>query len=216
MNNDRISQQNNIEEQSDSTINAKVKFSNGRIAQVLRKLEKFLGIPLSLRSITGEVVCKTDYFYGPCSFIRGTDLGCKRCRKVYSSIEKKILRRKVPYACLCYNGFLVFAVPLNFRGEMIGILFGSQILPCNDEKDVQNFKKSFIKGSAKTYELQNNDEFIASFDKLIKLDDNKQRVQFLSYLEEIGQHFVEMAIADKPWKVFLREIKQQKPEFGAF
>ena len=50
----------------DITVNAKVNFHSGRVAELLRKLEKFLGVPLSLRSTSGEVVCKTDYFYGPC------------------------------------------------------------------------------------------------------------------------------------------------------
>ena len=54
------------------------------------------------------------------------------------------------------------------------------------------------------------------FDKVRTLDDNKQRLRFLSYLEEIGRHFVEMAVSDKTWSVFLREIKKSRPEFGEF
>ena len=99
------------EELPENTVNSKVKFSIGRVAELLRKMEKLMGIPLSLRSTSGEVVCKTDYFYGPCSFIRGTEKGCVRCRKVYKRIENRVIKRKVPYVCLCYCGFLIFAVP---------------------------------------------------------------------------------------------------------
>ena len=199
----------------DITVNSKVNFHSGKVAELLRKLEKFLGIPLSLRSSSGEVVCKTDYFYGPCSYIRGTELGCKRCRKVYANIEKKLLMRKVPYACICYCGFLLFAVPLEFRGEMVGILFGSQVLPISGKDSVSDFREKF-KRSSKELGLNNNAEFFNSFDKIRTLDDNKQRLKFLSYLEEIGHHFVEMAVSDKTWNSFLKEIKKSRPEFGEF
>lgn len=203
------------EDTLDVTVNSKVNFHSGKVAELLRKLEDFLGIPLSLRSSSGEVVCKTDYFYGPCSYIRGTELGCRRCRKVYANIEKKLLMRKVPYACICYCGFLLFAVPLEFRGEMVGILFGSQVLPISGKESILDFREKF-KRNSKELGLNNNTEFFKSFDKIKTLDDNKQRLKFLSYLEEIGHHFVEMAVSDKTWNSFLREIKKSRPEFGEF
>ena len=76
----------NKEKLDENTVNAKVIFSSGRVAELLRKLEKYLNISLSLRSSTGEVVCKTNYFNGPCNYIRGTAIGNKRCRKVYANI----------------------------------------------------------------------------------------------------------------------------------
>ena len=203
------------EELPENTVNSKVKFSIGRVAELLRKMEKLLGIPLSLRSTSGEVVCKTDYFYGPCSFIRGTDAGCKRCRKVYSRIENRVLKRKVPYVCLCYCGFLIFAVPLEFRGEMVGTLIGSQILPVSDKNSVEDFRERF-KNKAKELGLEITEGFDKSFSKVKTLDSDKQRPKFLSYLEEIAQHFVELAVADKPWNVLLKEIKKKAPEFGKF
>ena len=206
---------NNKEAAPDITVNAKVIFHSGRVAELLRKLEKFLGIPLSLRSTSGEVVCKTDYFYGPCSYIRGTDIGCSRCRKVYSNIGKKIIMRKVPYACLCYCGFLIFAVPLEFRGEMVGILMGSQVLPISDSNNVDDFKEKF-KRSSKEIGLNNNKEFLDSFVKIKTLDDNRQRLKFLSYLEAVGRHFVDMAAEGKTWNAFMREIKASSPKFGDF
>lgn len=203
------------EDVADTNVNAKVNFSSGKVAQILRKLEKFLGIPLSLRSTTGEVVCKTDYFYGPCSYIRGTEIGCKRCRKVYANIERKILRRKVSYVCLCYCGFLIFAVPLEFRGEMVGILMGSQILSGADNAFDLVIQTKFA-NKAKELGLNDNKEFFNSFDKIKFLKEDSQRMKFLSYIEEIGKHFVDMAVSGKTWKAFLREIKAKKPEFGIF
>ncbi len=210
-----MSEKEKTTEQPTNTVNSQVSFSQGKVANLLRKMESFLGIPLSLRSTTGEVVCKTDYFYGPCSFIRGTKEGCERCRKVYKNIENKVMRRKVPFVCLCYCGFLIFAVPLEFRGEMLGILFGSQILPVSNNGTISDFRKQFEE-SAKEYGLDTSDEFYDSFNKLKTLDSDKQRNKFLKYLEEIGHHFVEMAVTDKPWNVFLKEIKEKAPEFGKF
>ena len=203
------------EELPENTVNSKVKFSIGRVAELLRKMEKLLGIPLSLRSTSGEVVCKTDYFYGPCSFIRGTKIGCDRCRKVYKRIENRVIRRKVPYVCLCYCGFLIFAVPLEFRGEMVGTLMGSQILPVSDKNTVADFRKRF-KEKAKELGLEETEDLKKSLEKVKTLDSDSQRPKFLFYLEEIAQHFVEMAVADKPWNVLLKEIKSKAPEFGKF
>jgi ligand-binding sensor protein len=203
------------EELPENTVNSKVKFSIGRVAELLRKMEKLIGIPLSLRSTSGEVVCKTDYFYGPCSYIRGTDSGCVRCRKVYKNIENRVIKRKVPYVCLCYCGFLIFAVPLEFRGEMVGTLIGSQILPVSEGNTVSDFKERFIQ-KAKELGLEETEEFNKSFEKVKTLDSDKQRPKFLSYLEEIARHFVEIAIAAKPWNVLLNEIKKKAPEFGTF
>ena len=107
------------------------------------------------------------------------------------------MRRKVPFVCLCYCGFLIFAVPLEFRGEMLGILFGSQILPVSNNGTISDFRKQFEE-SAKEYGLDTSDEFYDSFNKLKTLDSDKQRNKFLKYLEEIGHHFVEMAVTDKP------------------
>lgn len=203
----------NSEELEQITVNAKVTFSSSNVAKLLRKLEQLLGIPLSIRSTNGEVICKTDYFYGPCSFIRGTELGCTRCRKVYASIENKIFRRKVPFACLCYAGFLIFTVPLEFRGEMLGFLIGSQIIPGKGREALDKFNNDF-KWTAKGLGLTDNKEFLSSFDKIKFLDDDKQRVKFLSYLEEIGRNFFEMALSEKSWRTFLKGIKSNKPEFG--
>lgn len=206
-----------MENQSKSivrNINSRVDFSQGRVAEILRNLEEFLGIPLSLRSTSGEVVCKTDYFYGPCSFIRGTELGCDRCRKVYQSIEKKLIRRKIPYVCLCYSGFLVFAIPLEFRGEMVGTLFGSQIIPTSGKKN--NDFRNQLANTIKETGLAETQEFLDSFNKVKTLDAEKQRQKFLQYMVEIGHHFVEMAWADEPWTNFLNEIQNKMPEFGKF
>ena len=205
----------NINKIDENTVNSKVIFSSGRVADLLRKLEKYLNISLSLRSSSGEVVCKTDYFNGPCNYIRGTDIGCKRCRKVYSAIERKIIRRKVPYVCQCYCGFLIFAVPLEFRGEMVGILIGSQIIPVSSKTNVEDFQKSF-NSNFSNLKLNTNENFKKSFKNIKTLDDENQRLKFLSYIEEIGRNFVEMAAAEKTWVSFLKDIKKKEPEFGKF
>lgn len=193
-------------------VNATVSFAQGHIPELLKKLERFLGVALSLRSTSGEVVCKTDYFFGPCSIIRGTERGRQRCRKTYKNIEDRLLRRKTPFVNICYAGFLIFAVPLELRGEMIGTLLGSQVLPL--EKD-RNFDAEMLFGhAAVAIGLNNTDEFYRSFARVKTLKPDLQRITFLQYLEEIGRHFVSMAFADKSWELFLKEIKKDTPHFG--
>ncbi|PKL47167.1 MAG: hypothetical protein CVV42_13930 [Candidatus Riflebacteria bacterium HGW-Riflebacteria-2] len=195
-------------------VNSTVSFASGHIPEILKKLEQFLGVALSLRSTSGEVVCKTDYFYGPCSIIRGTDRGRIRCRKTYRNIEDRLLRRKVPFVNICYAGFLIFAVPLEFRGEMVGTLFGSQILPI--EKD-RNFDLEALFGhTAAALSMRDTEEFYKSFSRVKTLKPDLQRITFLQYLEEIGQHFISMAYAGKSWELFLKEIKAETPQFGRF
>ncbi|GAB4283311.1 MAG: hypothetical protein Kow0029_29400 [Candidatus Rifleibacteriota bacterium] len=193
-------------------INTKVSFAHGHIPELIKKLENYLGVALSLRSSTGEVVCKTDYFNGPCSVIRGTEKGRARCRKTYKNIEDRLLRRKKPFVNICYAGFLVFAVPLEFRGEMVGTLLGSQILPV--ERD-QNFDLESLFGhTAAAVGLIDTKEFYKTFDRVKTLRPDLQRINFLKYLEEIGKHFINMAFADKSWEIFLKEIKTSTPQFG--
>ncbi|MEW6712022.1 MAG: PocR ligand-binding domain-containing protein [Candidatus Riflebacteria bacterium] len=195
-------------------INSKVSFASGHIPEILKKLEKFLGVALSLRSTTGEVVCKTDYFNGPCSIIRGTERGRARCRKTYKNIEDRLLRRKKPFVNVCYAGFLVFAVPLEFRGEMVGTLLGSQILPL--ERD-RNFSLEALFGhTAAAVGITRTEEFYKTFEKVRTLRPDLQRITFLQYLEEIGQNFISMAFADKNWDIFLKEMQTETPQFGRF
>ncbi len=193
-------------------INATVSFAHGHIPEVLKKLERFLGVALSLRSTSGEVVCKTDYFYGPCSIIRGTERGRIRCRKTYKNIEDRLLRRKTPFVNVCYAGFLIFAVPLELRGEMVGTLLGSQILPIDKDR---NFDVESLFGhTAAALQLTHTEDFYRSFARVKTLKPDLQRINFMQYLEEIGQHFVSMAFADKSWELFLKEIQANTPNFG--
>lgn len=195
-----------------TNVNANVSFSSGHIPELLKKLENFLGVALSLRSTTGEVVCKTDYFYGPCSIIRGTERGRGRCRKTYKNIEDRLLRRKTPFVNICYAGFLIFAVPLEFRGEMVGTLLGSQILPL--ERD-RNFDLEALFGhTTAALGMSNTEEFYRSFAKVRSLKADMQRLNFMQYLSEIGEHFISMAFADKSWELFLKEIQSKTPQFG--
>lgn len=193
-------------------VNSKVSFSSDHTSEILRKLEEYLGVPLSLRSTTGQVVCKTNYFNGPCSIIRGTDRGNLRCRKSYKNVEDRLFRRKVPFVNICYAGFLIFAVPLEFRGEMIGTLFGSQVLPIRNEYgfDVE----TFFGHIALALQIQNHKTFYDSFDKVRKFTPNLQRMNFLQYLSEVGEHFTAMALANKSWDEFLKEMKTNTPNFG--
>ncbi|MBF0406792.1 MAG: PocR ligand-binding domain-containing protein [Candidatus Riflebacteria bacterium] len=193
-------------------VNLEVSFAKGHIPELLRKLEIFTGIPLSLRSNSGEVVCKTDYFSGPCSLIRGTDVGRERCRKTYHNIEEKLFRRKVPYINVCYAGFLIFAVPLELRGEMIGTLLGSQILP-------QTYSgKSEISGAfgnlLESIGIKDNNYFYESIMKVKILEPDFQRISFMQLLNKIGENFVEMAFSEKTWPVFYKEIKDDLKSFG--
>lgn len=193
-------------------VNATVSFAHGHIPELLKKLERFLGVALSLRSTSGEVVCKTDYFYGPCSIIRGTERGRMRCRKTYKNIEDRLLRRKAPFVNVCYAGFLIFAVPLEIRGEMIGTLLGSQILPIDKDR---NFDiESLFGHTAAALQLTNTEEFFRSFSRVKTLKPDLQRINFMQYLEEIGRHFVSMAFAEKSWELFLKEIQTNTPQFG--
>lgn len=187
-------------------VNKSVTFARGLVPDTLRRLEEFAGIPMSLRSISGEVVCKTDYFGGPCSIIRGTEIGRLRCRKTYASIEEKLLRRKVPFVNICYAGFLIFAVPLELRGEMIGTLLGAQILPqkllAHDELD------GAFGGLAKGLGITDKQAFFESFKRVRFLQPDFQRISFLEFLRKLGENFTEMAFSDKPWPVFFREIRE--------
>ncbi len=195
-------------------VNKQVSFASGHIPELLKKLENFLGVALSLRSTSGEVVCKTNYFNGPCSMIRGAERGRQRCRKTYKNIEDRLLRRKKPFVNVCYAGFLIFAVPLEFRGEMMGTLLGSQILPIDKDK---NFNlEAFFGHTAAAVGLTNVDEFYKTFDRVRTLRPDLQRITFLQYLEEIGDHFISMAFADKSWDIFLKEMKIETPQFGRF
>ncbi|MDN5279268.1 MAG: hypothetical protein PWR01_3233 [Clostridiales bacterium] len=195
-------------------VNTKVSFASGHIPELLKNLENFLGVALSLRSTTGEVVCKTDYFNGPCSIIRGTERGQARCRKTYKNIEDRLLRRKKPFVNVCYAGFLIFAVPLEFRGEMVGTLLGSQILPFERDKNLS--LEALFGHTAAAVGLTNTEEFYKTFDRVRTLKPDLQRITFLQYLEEIGEHFISMAFADKSWEIFLKEMKSTTPQFGRF
>ncbi len=195
-----------------NNVNSSVYFASGHIPELLKKLSSFLGVALSLRSTSGEVVCKTDYFYGPCSIIRGTDRGRARCRKTYKNIEDRLLRRKKPFVNVCYAGFLIFAVPLEFRGEMVGTLLGSQILPVEPNKDID--LEALFGHTAAALNLKNTDEFYRSFSRVKSLKPDLQRLTFMQYLEEIGQHFISMAFAEKSWELFLKEIRSATPQFG--
>ena len=196
-------------DQRDPTINESVDFSTGQVAGILRRIEGFLGIPLSFRSSTGDTVVKTDYFYGPCSIIRGTCTGRTRCRKVYAQIEEKLLRRKVATVSFCYAGFLVFAVPLNFRGEMIGTLLGSQILPL-DYLRAGEIETQFGP-IARSLGVRDLPFFAQSFQRVRHLDPDFERVSFLLFLEKLGEHFIDMAFSHKIWARFYREMVADFP-----
>ncbi|MBF0547189.1 MAG: PocR ligand-binding domain-containing protein [Candidatus Riflebacteria bacterium] len=196
----------------DPNINLHVSFAQGHIPELLRKLENFVGIPLSLRSNSGEVVCKTDYFFGPCSIIRGTEIGRQNCRKTYQNIEQKLFNRKSPYVNICYAGFLIFAVPLEFRGEMIGTLFGAQILPQKFSSNVEI--TSFFENLIGMVRIKDRDSFCKSFLQVKSLEPDFQRINFLQFLTKIGENFVEMAFSDKTWPIFYRAIKDDIKPFG--
>ncbi len=188
-------------------VNQTVTFQHGQVAELLRRLERFLGIPLSLRSNTGEVVVKTDYFFGPCSIIRGTEVGRLRCQKTYRNIEDHLLYRKVPYVNLCYAGFLIFAVPLEFQGEMIGTLFGAQILPIRLSRKQEILEQ--FSDPAKAVGIQDMEEFCRSFDRVRNLEPDFQRISFLEFLQKIGENFISMALSGKSWPQFYREIRDE-------
>ena len=203
-----------MSQNGDLNVNQTVNFSTGQVPGILNRLEQFLGIPLSLRSITGETVVKTDYFYGPCSIVRGTESGRLRCRRTYHSIEDKLLRRKVPFVSFCYAGFLIFSVPLNFRGEMIGTLLGSQILPQVMPHRID--LEPHFGGTCQAVQIKNSEAFYASFNKVRYLDPDFPRVSFLEFLEKIGEHFTEMAFSEKSWARFHHDIHQQFPLLEKF
>lgn len=190
---------------SNPNVNQTVTFQHGQVAELLRRLERFLGIPLSLRSNTGEVVVKTDYFFGPCSIIRGTEVGRLRCQKTYRNIEDHLLYRKVPYVNICYAGFLIFAVPLEFQGEMIGTLFGAQILPIRLAKKPEILEQ--FRDPAQAVGIRDMEEFCRSFERVRNLEPDFQRISFLEFLQKIGENFISMALAGKSWPQFYREIK---------
>jgi hypothetical protein len=195
-------------------VNRSVHFSSGQVPTILRRMERFLGIPLSLRSITGEVVAKTDYFSGPCSLIRGTDLGRLRCRNTYHSIEEKLLRRKVPIVTFCYAGFLVFAVPLNFRGEMLGTLIGSQILPLDLPR--RRDLVAHFEGTLKGLKIEQPGEFYHSFTQVRAIRPDFHRVSFLAFLDQLGENFIKMAFAEKTWGRFYKEMLDAFPKIEIF
>ncbi|HNW36481.1 MAG TPA: PocR ligand-binding domain-containing protein [Candidatus Ozemobacteraceae bacterium] len=193
----------------DLNVNQTVTFATGQIPALLKKFESFYGVPLSLRSTTGETVVKTDYFYGPCSMIRGTDRGRQRCKRSYQNVEERLLRRKVPFVNICYAGFLVFAIPLEFRGEMVGTLLGSQILPMDlhSRSDfVMHFEHTIM-----ALGLHDHETFYKSFACVRSFRPDFERVALLNYLDQIGKHFITMAFTGKTWAEAYREIQHDMP-----
>ena len=193
----------------DININQTVTFAVGQIPDLLRKIERFYGIPLSLRSNTGEVVVKTDYFNGPCSLIRGSERGRQRCKRSYKNVEDRLFRRKVPFVNICYAGFLVFAIPLEFRGEMVGTLLGSQLLPMDmrtRDELVMNFEHTLLALGIKDLE-----GFYRSFECVRTIRSDFERVSLLSFLDTVGKHFMSMAFAGKTWEEARRELSQELP-----
>ncbi|MBF0501141.1 MAG: PocR ligand-binding domain-containing protein [Candidatus Riflebacteria bacterium] len=186
-------------------VNTSVTFAKGQVPDILRRLEEFLGVPLSLRSSSGEVVCKTDYFGGPCSILRGTEPGRLRCRRTYANIEEKLLRRKTPFVNICWAGFLIFAVPIELQGEMIGTILGAQIMP------QRLSDRSAIDGAfgiaARSVGLHDLEPFFASFKHVKTLEPDFQRISFLEFLKKLGDNFSELAFSEKTWPLFYREIK---------
>ncbi|MFZ2958106.1 MAG: PocR ligand-binding domain-containing protein [Candidatus Ozemobacteraceae bacterium] len=186
-------------------VNTSVTFAQGQVPDIMRRLEEFIGVPLSLRSSTGEVVCKTDYFCGPCSILRGTESGRTRCRRTYANIEEKLLRRKIPFVNICWAGFLIFAVPIELQGEMIGTIFGAQIMP-RETSGQEELEKGFA-SVATSVGISDTGPFIRSFKKVRSLEPDFQRVSFLEFLRKLGENFSEMAFSEKTWPLFYRDIK---------
>jgi len=190
---------------ADPNVNLSVTFSQGQVPDLLRKLEDFLGVPLSLRSNTGEVVCKTDYFYGPCSFIRGTESGRMRCRRTYQNIENKLLNRKVPFVNICYAGFLIFAVPLEMQGEMIGTLLGAQIMPQGLMEASQI--RSHFSPLAKDLGIYDTEGFFRTFSRVRCFEPDFQRITFMEFLAKLGRKFSDLAFSEKTWPMFFRDMR---------
>ncbi len=195
-------------------VNQTVTFAQGQVPDIIKKLEQFFNVALSLRSNSGEVVVKTDYFYGPCCILRGTERGRVRCRKTYKNIEDRLLRRKVPFVNICYAGFLVFAVPLDFRGEMVGTLLGSQILPMRVNSKFE--LEAFFGHTLAALGIQDEDAFYRSFSRVKTMQPDFQRLSFMQFLQQIGDHFTNMAYTGKTWDEFFKEMKSQARGFGKF
>ncbi|RCK81746.1 MAG: hypothetical protein OZSIB_0880 [Candidatus Ozemobacter sibiricus] len=192
---------------SNPNVNTMVTFAHGQVPDLLKKIEALTGIALSLRSTSGDVVVKTDYFFGPCSVIRGTERGRLRCRRTYKNIEERLLRRKVPFVNVCYAGFLVFAAPIEFRGEMVGTLLGSQILPQNLQTRFE--REVFFDHIINAVGIKDREAFYQTFDKVRYLNPDFERVSFMSFLETLGENFSRMAFAGKSWPEFFREMQRE-------
>ncbi|HEY9069058.1 MAG TPA: PocR ligand-binding domain-containing protein [Candidatus Ozemobacteraceae bacterium] len=193
----------------DINVNQTVSFGSGQLHLLLKRFENFYGVPLSLRSNSGETVVKTDYFYGPCSLIRGTDRGRQRCKRAYHTIEDRLMRRKVPFVNVCYAGFLVFAIPLEFRGEMVGTLLGSQVLPMavpTRSDLIMHFEHTIM-----ALGLHDHENFYRSFGRVRNFNPDFERMAFLQFLENIGKHFISMAFAGKSWAEVCREMQRDVP-----
>jgi len=189
----------------DLNVNQTVTFATGQLPALLKRFERFYGVPLSLRSTTGETVVKTDYFYGPCSMLRGTERGRHRCKRSYKNVEDRLLRRKVPFVNICYAGFLVFAIPLEFRGEMVGTLLGSQILPM-DLRSRSDLAMHF-EHTIMALGLHDHEAFYKSFERVRAFRPDFERVSLLNFLDQIGKHFISMAFTGKTWAVAYREMQ---------
>ena len=196
----------------DLNVNSTVTFQHGQVPHLLQKFEQLSGIALSLRSSTGEVVVKTDYFHGPCSIIRGTERGRQRCRRTYKNIEDRLLRRKVPFVNVCYAGFLVFAAPIGFRGEMVGTLLGSQILPQQLSSRFET--EVFFDHILAAVGIKDPENFYRSFQKVRYLRPDFQRETFMEFLEKLADNFARMAFSGKTWPEFFREMKKEFRTFG--
>ena len=193
-------------------VNSLVQLPKGHVADILRNFERFIGVPLSLRSITGEVVCKTDYFNGPCSLIRGTKRGCQRCRKTYKNIEDRLLRRKVPFVNICYAGFLIFATSLEINGEMVGTLLGSQILPMPGSTKAE--LEMLFGHIATAVGIADQEEFYQTFEKVRFLKPDFERTAFLEFIGKLGANFVKLALSDTSWATIQKDFHKELKPWG--
>lgn len=195
-------------------INKVVTFAKGHLAEVFKNIELNTQIPLAFRSTTGEVVVKTDYFNGPCSIIRGTDLGKKNCRNTYRNIEQQTLVSKSVEMTVCYAGFVIISSPALIRDEIVGTILASQILPLSFLNEVS--REFFYSNLLLSLGINNTmySQFFSTFNKVKYINLSLDQEKFTKFFQVLGTNFESLALSSKSWILIKNELLTKYPELA--
>ncbi|MEW6681217.1 MAG: GAF domain-containing protein, partial [bacterium] len=107
-------------------------------------IEKKLGIPpfmmVDKERKPVEVFEKDRVF---CRMIKETSEGKTGCSQSFVSISSNVLTSKQPTVFSCHTGFLGYIIPLLSYGEIIGMIYGCQLI--EEGKDPHHYEQTALK-----------------------------------------------------------------------